>query len=231
MAIIGVGKYAYDSNLCPGDVDGLRWLEKIRSREKLGMRQCLSKYCKKAYIDNVRFLDCVYVWNDQVVFEMEPCHFDDIPSLRGRLWYLRRIYVVDVFRGRGVGRQFIDEIKKWCDLSGSIVCLCAVGFCIKSNALSYGCSCFDSADSVVRYWGNECVVESGLDLLLCKFYSDAGFENACVAESNCCGAGGNRLCVKRQFIYAGRDIPPELRFSLSGRLNAVCGCESCATTF
>lgn len=210
----------------PGEVSFCRWRNRIKASNPLSMRQILSSECRKAVVDGFRVLENVYVWQDSVIFELDKIAVDELRECSHRMWYLRKVYVVDSNRGCGFGERFVSELKRWCDVSGSVVGLCAVGFCLRSSEFSAGCSCFDTVNEVLRCWKNELIVPSGLDVLLENFYARMGFDNARLPGARSF-ASSNEMCLKKQFIYVGCRVPDAERIAIIGQKDDECACELC----
>lgn len=226
MSVTGGGYYGNGGASWPAQWSFLRPTGGASSLRERSMRQFLSSECRRAVVDGIRVLENVYVWRNSVVFELEKIWWNGCPECIRTLWYLRKVYVVDSFRGRGVGEQFVSALKRWCDASGSVVSLCAVGFCLRSSELSVGCSCFDSVEGVLRCWRNDLIMPSGLDLLLGEFYSRMGFENAPLTSGGDHSVSGD-VCIRKQFVYVGSRVSAADRSAILERRNDECGCELC----
>jgi|APCry1669189034_1035192.scaffolds.fasta_scaffold02613_6 GNAT superfamily N-acetyltransferase len=166
-----------------------------RFRELLSSN-CLGVSC------NYCFLEGVWSWNGSIVFEIENVSWDDVDGSIGWLWYLRRAYVVDSARCKGVFKRFCLAIMEWADRSG-------IALCFFASSFGFDLSGVDRANYLMSLEDVSCAWKSELtdirpDGWLVDFYRNMGFKNAYISHSGF-AMDPNVYGVDRSFVYVGKE--------------------------
>jgi hypothetical protein len=153
----------------------------------------------------------------------------DIVGAGAFIVQLQSVYVVDMARGMGQGKQAIESVKEIAEESGCCVTLFARSFGFSRNGtVPYAMESF--ADlwkaSVEEEW--PIVYPPAWDIeSLRRFYSDCGFRNMCLYDAQVFERPkANDLPFESQFVYTPTSLNPELHERLTHRLNKDM-CEFC----
>lgn len=237
MAVLGTGRFVYGVGWTDAEVECFDYLQKLAAKVRESerrtytpttrMRNCLSRYCRKAVVDGRVVSDDTYIWNDSVVFELEKAFWSDVGTSRDWLWYLRKVYVLDSKRGNGLGKGFVNELKLWCDQSDCVVSLFADGFGFCKNELDCGAFYFDDINELLRVWSSGTHARNQPQFGIEHLYERCGFTRACIIDDGFFNFSPEKYTIEKQFVYIGRyaasRIVPEIRH----RLDAVFLCDFC----
>jgi GNAT superfamily N-acetyltransferase len=217
-----------NSRIPPDLIDDYLWLQKCYKHSQetyaehttpvMRLLDLVRGKCKVARVNGWKSLENVWVWNDAVVFELEKAFWDDVSGSENWLVYLRKMYVVDSKRGRGLGSEFVHSLQQWCEISGSAVCLVSLPFGFSRDAYSGGAYFLDKAADVVDLWEEgEFHRLMGVELLR-SWYSDRGFRNAFLLDGHFFSFSG-AINDDDQFIYVPGTLDDSAKPLASHRLH------------
>ena len=169
----------------------------------IGFVEQMKKICELGSQRNLNS-PCCYIYDNKAVAQIELVHWEYPNGRRISVLYLTKLYVLDTERGSGVGTKFLQEIKRCVDKAGLTIFFFATSFSLSNEheGLPFA---FADMNEMLKYWEKEHLtfVEDS-DELLCKWYLEQGFLNACVHDHKLCQPNKHHK-LSKQFIYVGKN--------------------------
>lgn len=146
---------------------------------------------------------------------------DEVPDAHKFIIKLDILYVIDLYRGEGLGRQALNLLKNYATEAGCVVILYCRPFGVTNSDRPMA---FTTMKEYISCWfdeGWEVIYEPECEAEVTKFfYSDSGLVNICLFDSGDKDiAPEDRLPVDRHFAFIPETVADEYREQLSERLN------------
>ena len=202
--------------------DKQRWYRNTTANQRF--RELLQRHNVGCTAYKMWRLENTYVWDNKVVFSIQPDTFSDCNLSHNYLWYLNKFYVRDDLRMQGIGTRFLNELKSWADSAGIIFCFLAHGYGF-SKFEEQGPFYLDKIADIIDCFYDEQIVDADRETheLLKFFYSSGGFQNGCIYDAKFT----NDHPLEDQFIYIGKNAEHKYKLEISYRLGNETNCEYC----
>ena len=174
-------------------------------------RMMLYKYM---VVENSYILD-----NNKLIFNLEDLSWEECPKSIYYLYYLKRFFVPHIYRNSGVAKEFIEQIKFFCESSGCIVVLVASNFGLKGSFYNEGEFYTGSLDEaieldvlghMVHFDVNQQYIEN--------FYIINGFTRCRILDPDLLNYKGQPYSLDQQFAYLPSSLSVLNRLEISHRL-------------